>query len=120
MSEQMRAALTQARDALDTLRGWDHNTAYQEMEARDAISAIDAALSAQPQSEPAQPLPSAQVAPSDWVMVPREPTQEMMRAAMDCQDADPGDSDETYFYHSFKAALAASPSTPTAAPKEKL
>src|SRR5690348_10289139 len=37
----------------------------------------------------------------EWVMVPREPTEAMIRAAMDCQEADPADSEETFFYYSF-------------------
>lgn len=47
--------------------------------------------------------------PAGWKAVPPEPTEAMLRAAMDCKDADPGDSDETYFFHSFIAAVAAAP-----------
>jgi hypothetical protein len=81
-------------------------------EAKRRLTIIDAALSAPPPAQAAE-------APEGWKLVPMEPTEEMIRAAMDCQDADPGDSDETYFYHSFKAAIAASPSPAASAEGKK-
>lgn len=53
-------------------------------------------------------------ASGEWVMVPREPTDAMIRAAMDCQEADPADGDESAFYHAWKAAITAAPSPPPA------
>ena len=44
--------------------------------------------------------------PVGYMLVPIEPTEAMMRAAMDCQDADPGDSGETEMYYAYKAMLA--------------
>lgn len=63
-------------------------------------------------SRPAQP---ASVA-DGWVMVPRVPTEAMVQAAMDCQEADPDDGDDTVFYYGFTAAVDAAPQPPV---KEK-
>jgi len=50
--------------------------------------------------------PLAKQEPVGYMLVPIEPTEAMMRAAMDCQDADPGDSGETEMYYAYKAMLA--------------
>ena len=42
-------------------------------------------------------------------LVPLEPTPLMIRAALDCQDADPEDSTETELYHAYRAMLNAAP-----------
>lgn len=46
--------------------------------------------------------------PADgMVLVPVEPTEEMIRAALDCQDHDPADPPECEIYHQYKAMISA-------------
>lgn len=57
--------------------------------------------------------PSAAAQPEavGWKRVPIEPTTNMMNAAMDCQDADPEDGLSGEIYATYKAMLAAAPTT---------
>ena len=45
---------------------------------------------------------------ADRVLVPMEPTDEMIQAALDCQDAAPEDDSRTEMYYAYKAMLSAS------------
>lgn len=45
--------------------------------------------------------------PEGFVLVPVEPTEAMLQAALDCQDADPEDGPASEVYYGYKAMLAA-------------
>jgi hypothetical protein len=56
------------------------------------------------------PLPTPeQAAPEGWKLVPLEPTLEMCRAALDCQEYDPIDPPEAEVFALYQAMLSASP-----------
>jgi hypothetical protein len=58
----------------------------------------------------------AQAVPEGWVLVPREPTREMLDAAWDNGFSGPGEDDQPDFAAAYRAMLAATP--PTAGEQE--
>lgn len=44
-----------------------------------------------------------------WVSVPIEPTDEMIREALDCQEHDPEDDAKSEVYYMYKAMIQAAP-----------
>ncbi|EDQ0557766.1 hypothetical protein CSP34_004985 [Salmonella enterica subsp. diarizonae] len=61
--------------------------------------------------------PPATVVPDDWVMVPKEPTDEMIAAAMECDDVVFDSKDPTAFCVQFREIYCA---MVTAAPKPEV
>ena len=53
--------------------------------------------------------------PPGWRLVPEEPTEDMLSAAKDCQDADYRDGYESELFYAYKAMLSAAPQPPSKA-----
>lgn len=90
---------------MDISAGRARAISHMALLAHEALAAYEA--------EKAQAVPASS---EGWRLVPIEPTQQMIDAARDCQDADPDASAEQEAFHFYRAMLAASPTPPPAQP----
>jgi hypothetical protein len=105
-----RAKIEQARDALRTARTYVNSAASCQLQHR-SLAAVDCSIAV---LDSILAAPDAQAAPAGFKLVPLEPTEAMLRAAADCQDADPEDDYQSDLYFAWKAMLAAAPAPSTA------